>query len=247
MGQRHALQQSKRFALRRGRGRRQEFCRYSRQVSPLLLIAPIAFWAAIIGPIQSVAGWAIAGALWPEYDPVRLTISDLAAPTSPVNLIMSAFFLLGGTLTLIAALFARTFAMPGRVVLFAAAICTYGLTIFPTPLNGVSDAHRFFAIGSFALSAAWPLFAMRFRSDAPMWLRPVVAISATVLQAIIAIAFLIVWADPATTNIGVWERLVAFTQSAYISFVVIACYLGQRAARERAQETVSLASVDATE
>jgi hypothetical membrane protein len=51
-----------------------------------------AFIAAIIGPIQSVLGWVIAGALWPEYNPVTQTISDLAAPESPVNWIMSGFF-----------------------------------------------------------------------------------------------------------------------------------------------------------
>jgi hypothetical membrane protein len=95
-----------------------------------------AFVAAIIGPIQSVLGWTIAGALWVGYDPVRQTISDLAANESPVQGIMSAFFVLGGILTLIAAVYAKTFAMPGRVALFVAAICTFGLTIFPTPLVG---------------------------------------------------------------------------------------------------------------
>jgi hypothetical membrane protein len=59
--------------------------------------------AAIIGPVQSVLGWVIAGAMWPGYDPVYQTISDLAANESPVQLIMSAFFILGGTLTLIGA------------------------------------------------------------------------------------------------------------------------------------------------
>ncbi len=54
-----------------------------------------AFIAALIGPIQSVLGWSIAGALWVGYDPVRQTISDLAANESPVQLIMSSFFILG--------------------------------------------------------------------------------------------------------------------------------------------------------
>ena len=184
--------------------------------------------AAIIGPIQSVLGWTIAGALWVGYDPVRQTISDLAANESPVNVIMSSFFVLGGILTLIAAVYARTFAMPGRVALFVSAICTFGLTIFPTPLIGYSLWHRIFAISSFVLSAGWHLFAMRFRKDAPWILKPPAAIIGTALQTALALWFLSTWTDPNATDVGVWERVVAVSQSLYVSVVVIVIYLGQR-------------------
>ncbi len=190
-----------------------------------------AFIAAIIGPIQSVLGWVIAGALWADYDPIRQTISDLAADESPVKVIMSSFFVLGGTLTLIAAVYARTLAMPGRVALFISAICTYGLTIFPTPLIGYSIWHRIFAISSFVLSAGWPLFAMRFRKDAPWILRPLASITATALQAGLALWFLSTWTDPNATDVGVWERVVAVSQSLYVSVVIIVIYLEQRKAR----------------
>lgn len=183
---------------------------------------------AIIGPIQSVLGWTIAGALWVGYDPVRQTISDLAANESPVQGIMSAFFVLGGILTLIAAVYAKTFAMPGRVALFVAAICTFGLTIFPTPLVGYSIWHRIFAISSFVLSAGWHLFAMRTRKDAPWILKPPAAIIGTALQTALALWFLSTWTDPNATDVGVWERVVAVSQSLYVSVVVIVIYLGQR-------------------
>lgn len=190
-----------------------------------------AFIAAIIGPIQSVLGWLIAGALWADYDPIRQTISDLAADESPVKLIMSSFFVLGGTLTLIASIYARTLAMPGRVALFISAICTYGLTIFPTPLIGYSIWHRIFVISSFVLSAGWPLFAMRLRKDAPWILRPLASITATALQAGLALWFLSTWTDPNATDVGVWERVVAVSQSLYVSVVIIVVYLGQRKAK----------------
>jgi hypothetical membrane protein len=183
---------------------------------------------AIIGPIQSVLGWTIAGALWVGYDPVKQTISDLAANESPVQGIMSAFFVLGGILTLIAAVYAKTFAMPGRVALFVAAICTFGLTIFPTPLVGYSIWHRIFAISSFVLSAGWHLFAMRTRKDAPWILKPPAAIIGTALQTALALWFLSTWTDPNATDVGVWERVVAVSQSLYVSVVVIVIYLGQR-------------------
>ena len=183
---------------------------------------------AIIGPIQSVLGWTIAGALWVGYDPVKQTISDLAANESPVQGIMSAFFVLGGILTLIATVYAKTFAMPGRVALFVAAICTFGLTIFPTPLVGYSIWHRIFAISSFVLSAGWHLFAMRTRKDAPWILKPPAAIIGTALQTALALWFLSTWTDPNATDVGVWERVVAVSQSLYVSVVVIVIYLGQR-------------------
>jgi hypothetical membrane protein len=191
-------------------------------------IARIAYVAAIIGPIQSVLGWTIAGSLWSGYDPVKQTISDLAANESPVNWIMSSFFVLGGILTLIAAVYARTLAMPGRVALFISAICTFGLTIFPTPLIGYSLMHRIFAISSFVLSAGWPILAMRFRKDAPWVIRPLASIVGTTLQTALALWFLSTWTDPAATNVGVWERVVAVSQSLYVSVVVIVIYLGDK-------------------
>lgn len=190
----------------------------------------LAFYAAIIGPIQSVLGWTIAGSMWAGYDPIRQTISDLAANESPVNWIMSSFFVLGGVLTLIAAVYARTLAMPGRVALFLSAICTFGLTIFPTPLIGYSLMHRIFAISSFVLSAGWPILAMRMRKDAPWIIRPTASIIGTALQTALALWFLSTWTDPAATNVGVWERVVAVSQALYVSVVVIVIYLGQRKA-----------------
>ncbi len=183
-----------------------------------------ALYAAYIGPFQSAAGWLIAGSMWPGYDPVRQTISDLAAHESPVQLIMSSFFVLGGVLTLIAAIYGRTLAMPGRVALFVAAICTFGLTIFPTPLIGYSIEHRVFAIASFVLSAGWPLLAMRKRADAPWIIRPTASIIGTALQTVLALWFLSSWTDPTNMTVGVWERVVAVSQALYVSVVLIVCY-----------------------
>ena len=116
-------------------------------------IEKVAVVAAILGPIQSVLGWTISGALTPGYDIVSQTISELASVDAPTHILQSSFFILGGTLTILAAIFARTLAMPGRIALFVSGLCTYGLTIFPTPLHGKSALHLLFAITSFVLSA----------------------------------------------------------------------------------------------
>jgi hypothetical membrane protein len=188
--------------------------------------------AALVGPVQSVLGWVIAGSLWPGYDPVFQTISDLAANESPVKWVMSSFFILGGTLSLIGAVYARALALPGRIALFVSGLCTYGLTIFPTPLVGHSDMHRVFAISSFVLSAGWPILAMRRDKSAPFIIRPLSSIVGTAAQALLALWFLMVWSDPATTNIGVWERIVATSQSLYVSIVVLTIYRAQQKAPE---------------
>ena len=185
-----------------------------------------ALFAATIGPIQSVLGWVIAGSLWPGYDPIRKTISDLAADDSPVQWIQSSFFVLGGTLSLLAAIFARSLAMPGRVIIFLGGLATYGFTYFTTPSqDGHSDMHRYFAIASFVLFSAWPIFSMRLSKQYPWVLRPAGAIVATIGFTIISLWFLSTWTNPDANNVGLVERVIATAQTAYLSVVIWICWL----------------------
>lgn len=190
-----------------------------------------ALFAATLGPIQSVLGWVIAGSLWQGYDPIRKTISDLAADDSPVQGIQSSFFILGGTLSLLAAVYARSLAMPGRVVIFLGALATFGFTYFTTPSqDGYSDLHRYFAIASFVLFSAWPLFSMRISKSYPWVLRPFGAVAATIGFTIISLWFLSTWTNPDSTNVGLVERIIATTQTTYLSAVIWVCWFaGKRA------------------
>lgn len=188
----------------------------------------IALYAAIIGPIQSALGWIIAGSMWPGYDQAKQTISELASPESPVKEIMSSFFVFGGLLTVIVAIYAKILAMPARVALFVSALCTFGLTIFPTPLIGYSTMHRIFAISSFAISAGWPLLALRRSKNAAFAVRPIPTIVGTALQAGLAVWFLVTWTDPLAINVGIWERVVAVSQAAYVTWIIVSIYLNER-------------------
>lgn len=193
-----------------------------------------ALFAAVVGPIQAVAGWAIAGALWPGYDPVRKTISDLAANDSPVQLLMSSFFLLGGTLSIIVALYAKAFAFPGRVVIFLSGIATYGFTFFATPSqDSYSVPHRVFASIAFVLMAAWPLFSMRFGKNYPWILRPVGAILSTVFMTVLAVWFLLSWLDPTFTAVGLAERVMAVAQVWYMALVIWLVYWHETKTRSK--------------
>jgi hypothetical membrane protein len=190
--------------------------------------------AAVIGPIQVVLGFNLAQLFWPEFDPIRKTISDLAADDSPVQVLMTSFFYLGGTLSIIVAIYARSFALPGRIAIALAGLATYGLAFFTTPSQvGHSDEHRIFAIASFVLSSAWPLFAMRFDKRYAWILRPTGAILGTALMTIVSLIFLASWTDPNSTLTGLWERIIAVGQTWYMAFVIWFCWLSEKKAAAR--------------
>lgn len=192
--------------------------------------------ASTIGPVQSILGWVISGALWPGYDPIRKTISDLAADDSPVQAIQTSFFFLGATLTVIGAISARTLALPGRITLLLAGLATYALAIFTTPSQtGHSDAHRIAASISFVLMSAWPLLSMRFDRRYPWAVRPAAAIGATVGLTLISIWFLMTWLDPNTAVVGLSERVIVTAQVLWLSFTVWTCWLIERDAETKAR------------
>lgn len=185
--------------------------------------------ASTIGPVQSILGWVISGSLWPGYDPIRRTISDLAADDSPVQAIQTSFFYLGATLTLIGAIYARALALPGRIVLLGAGLATYALAFFTTPSQvGHSDAHRIAATISFVLMSAWPLFSMRFDRRYAWVLRPVGAISATLVLTLISVWFLSSWLDPNSGNVGLTERVIVTAQVVWLSITVCVSWLHQK-------------------
>ena len=190
--------------------------------------------ASTIGPVQSILGWVISGSLWPGYDPIRKTISDLAADDSPVQAIQTSFFFLGATLTVIGAISARTLAFPGRITLLLAGLATYALAIFTTPSQvGHSDAHRIAASISFVLMSAWPVLSMRFDRRYPWVVRPVAAIGSTIGLTLISLWFLSTWLDPNTTVVGLSERVIVTAQVLWLSFTVWTCWLIERDAKAK--------------
>jgi hypothetical membrane protein len=192
-------------------------------------IGKLAAVAAIIGPIQSIAGWTISGLLRGDnYDPIRQPISDLAALDSSTFWLQSSFFLLGATLWIVASFSAKAFSWPGRLALLISGLATVGLTVFATPSQtSSSELHRFFAIVQFVLMTAFPLLAMRFDRRYHWLIRPVAAVSATVILTAIALWFLAVWVDPNATNVGLVERIIAVAQTFYLSVIVLVIYRSQ--------------------
>ncbi|MDH6532408.1 putative membrane protein [Aurantimicrobium minutum] len=175
---------------------------------------------AVLGPVQSVVGWSLSAALWPGYDPIAQTISELASPESPVRYLQSSFFILGALIDIVVALRFTVIALPARVLIFLGGLATIGLTIYPTPLVGVSEPHRVFATISFVIFSVWPVFGMRFSREWPPIVRPLASIVSTLILGAIAIGFLGVWTNPDIHTAGLWERVVTTSQAVYPALVI---------------------------
>ena len=193
------------------------------------LIGLWALVAATLGPLQNVLGWSISGALVPGYDPVSKTISELAADDSPVKWIQSSFFLVGAVLTLVAAMSAKSLALPGRIALVIAGLCGFGYTYFPTSTPPTSpNWHVFFATVAFVLFSAWPILSMRFDKRYHWALRPVAAISASLVMGLTTLWFLLTWLEPGQPIVGLSERVIAVMQVLWLSFVIWSQWLHQK-------------------
>lgn len=145
---------------------------------------------------------------------------------------MSAFFVLGGLLSVVGAGYTPALALPGRIAILVSGLATLGLTIFPTPLVGFSVPHRIFATLGFVLSSAWPLLAMRRDRSLPWLLRPLGASLVTAIFAVFSVYFLMVWTNPAVTYVGVVERVLAVSQSLYLVGVIFLLNRQQNKSRQ---------------
>ena len=193
------------------------------------LIGIWAVVAATLGPFQNVLGWSISGALWPGYDPISKTISDLAAAESPVQWIQSSFFIFGSVLTLVGAWHAKALALPGRVALAVAGVAGFGYTFFPTSSDPlISDLHVIFATIAFALFSAWPLLGMRFDKRYHWSIRAPGAIPASLVMGATTLWFLLTWLEPGQPIVGLSERVIAVMQVLWLTAAIWMQWVHQR-------------------
>ena len=193
------------------------------------LIGIWAVVAATLGPFQNVLGWSISGALWPGYDPISKTISDLAADDSPVQWIQSSFFIFGSLLTLVGAWHAKALALPGRVALAVAGVAGFGYTLFPTSSDPlISDLHVIFATIAFALFSAWPLLGMRFDKRYHWSIRAPGAIPASLVMGATTLWFLLTWLEPGQPIVGLSERVIAVMQVLWLTAAIWMQWLHQQ-------------------
>lgn len=121
--------------------------------------------AAVLSSLAAVVfligGWTLAQSLQrPDFDPVRESISVLAAAGTPHRWVMTTALVLTGVMHVASATLLPGMRRAGRVVLAAAGIATVGVAAVPLPARGTSSvAHTAIAVLSFVLLAVWPALA----------------------------------------------------------------------------------------
>jgi len=202
--------------------------------SPRTISGPhlAAIISSIAAPIIFIGTTILAESLWPTFDPIKQTISELAAGDAPTKVLMTIAFVITGLCHITTGSFARGIGIPGRIAIVAAGFTTLGVAVFPLPsVAGTSVEHRLAAMAGFIILAIWPVLGMRRDRGYPWIIRPVGAILSTAFIAVFCFWFLAVWSQPALGYVGTIERVAADLQSLWPAIVVLALVVTQRRAR----------------
>jgi len=184
-------------------------------------VRPTPWWAlasSAAAPVLLVGGWALAEALQPPgYDPIRDTISALAAHGATDRGVMTGALAGLGVCHVVTAAGLRPARRAGRVVLGAGGMATVLVAAFPQPARGNSVAHTVTAAVAFIALGSWPAFAAHRRSPAPLLTRLASGAATGVLLA------LVVWfaAEIHGDARGLAERSAAGAQALWPLAVVV--------------------------
>lgn len=132
----------------------------------------VPWWAVVSSasaPVLLIGGWELAAVQQPGgFDPVRETISALAAHGATDRWIMTAGLAGVGVCHVITALGLRPAAPAGRLLLAAGGVATILVATWPQPATGDSTGHLAAASIAFPALSLWPALARR-RGAAPSW------------------------------------------------------------------------------
>lgn len=184
--------------------------------------------SSLLAPVFFVGGTVVAELMSPGFDPIRQTISELAAVDAPTQVFMTLMFVLTGVCHLISAVFAPGLWLPGRIALGLAGIALLAVAAFPLPAEGTSPEHRYAAMAGFVLLALWPVLSMRLGRQYPWLLRPTWAVLSTLAVGATCVAFAWIEAQPDATTVGLAERVAAYLESAWPAVVVLVMWWHQK-------------------
>jgi hypothetical membrane protein len=172
------------------------------------------------------------------YNPIRDTISSLAAQGATDRWVMTSALAGLGVCHVITAVGLRPARSAGRALLAGGGVATLMVAAFPQPERGNSVAHTIAAALAFTGLALWPIFAAESHSDSPVLTYPI-CIAASVL-----LSGLVLWfvAEVHGGHRGLAERAAAGSQAVWPLVVVIAT----RRVQGRSRESSSTAWDNAT-
>jgi hypothetical membrane protein len=192
----------------------------------------IPWWAvasSVLAPVALVGGWLLGAAVTPGYDPVRQTISDLAASDEPHRWVMTVALVLTGLAHIVTAVGLRPADVAGRGLLVVGGVATLIVAWIPNALSGRNSVgHMIATYLAFAALTVWPAVIAVNRPDAPLVLRPRFGqVCTLVLGALVILTVAEIVTGGAT--LGLRERVVTTAQALMPLAVVIGCLVGQRA------------------
>jgi hypothetical membrane protein len=189
-------------------------------------VRDVPWWGVVssaVAPVLLISGWTVAASLQPRFDPVRDTVSALAAQDATDRWVMTLTFVLVGGCYIVTALALRPAGATGRLILIAGAVA--GLMVAANPEHP-GDAyplpHIIAASAGLAGLVTWPAGAWRRGSAVPWGLRPAVAAAA------VAVLFaLVLWFGAElilrSGQLGLAERFAGGAQAVWPLAVVISC------------------------
>jgi hypothetical membrane protein len=188
----------------------------------------IRWWAlgsSAAAPVALIGGWTIAAGVQPAgYDPIRDTISSLAASGAPHRWVMTSALAIVGASYLVTAIGLGPARRMGRLILALGGLATVSVAVFPQSSTGNSISHTIAATVAFTALAVWPLFAGGREARSPL-LRLPASLAATVVMAGLVLWFV---AELHGSHRGLAERTAAGAESLWPLAVVISAWLWVR-------------------
>ncbi len=177
--------------------------------------------SAVLAPVALIGGFLYAGSRVPGYDPVRSTISDLAAGDMPGRWLMTAALVLTGLAHIVTAVGLRPADGTGRGLLGFGGVATLLVAWIPnTDVGHNVVGHMIAAYLAFAALSVWPAVIARNVPDPPLVLRRRFG---QVAAALLGLLVLLTIADIITggATLGLRERVLAGAQALCPLVVVI--------------------------
>ena len=199
-------------------------------------------WAVVcagLSPILLTLAWLAGDLLQPaSYSPIRQTISALAGQGATDRWLMTAILFAVGGSYLVTAAGLTGLRLPARILLVIAGICSAGIASSPVLSDGPTALHLAWAALGAVTTAVWPAVAGWRAPPRPK----IVSGRGSAIVTVLFVA-LVVWLGLEAlggNDVGLAERLVSSTQTAWPFVVALLLRRATRHPRIRPIDDISL-------
>lgn len=183
--------------------------------APARRLRPLPWWAllsAFVAPVAYLGGWLYAGATTHAYDPVRSSVSDLAAGDAPHRWVMTLALVVTGVALVVTAVGLRPADGAGRALLGVGGGATLIVAWIPNTHVGHNFVgHMIATYLTYASLSLWPAVIARNVPGAPLVLRPTFGKTTAIVMGFLV---LVTVADIITggATLGLRERVLTTMQ-----------------------------------